>query len=530
MLRRAWKPVAATVVIGAPAYFYYRSYHSGPQTFEFPIRVRGASGKSEMVNRTFSLVPLKELEARIRQHAVSEAQDRPDGISWRHTTAALASNDPIEDANAHQIIERDASDPSAPGDYLFFAVMDGHGGYETSQLLSRILIKGVALELSALLADPKSAPQNGMLQRIKSLLWSTSSVTATPDADPARVSLAIQDAFTKLDKELIEAPLRILANNLEKAAWKSKTIPDLSQHPLALTAMLPAISGSCALMAVFDTAHRDLYVACTGDSRAVAGVWEPSTDGKGHWRIEVLSEDQTGRNPSELARVRSEHPREEEDYVIREGRILGGLEPSRAFGDARYKWPRPVQEALNEAFMVGNNRPMRAPPSLFKTPPYVIARPVVTHRKMSLAANGSKPAQNARRFLVLATDGLWDQLSNDEVVSLVGGHLAGLKGTIPKSELPTLVPTSSGSQGVEGKNKKAKAQEGSWAFNDDNLSAHLIRNAFGGGDVLALRKLLSIPAPHSRRYRDDVTVTVVCWEDGKEEQAKIVTEKLKSKL
>jgi len=55
-------------------------------------------------------------------------------------------------------------------------------------------------------------------------------------------------------------------------------------------------------MAVFDTAHRDLYVACTGDSRAVAGVWETSPDGKGQWRIEVLSEDQTGRNPSELAR------------------------------------------------------------------------------------------------------------------------------------------------------------------------------------------------------------------------------------
>jgi pyruvate dehydrogenase phosphatase len=55
-------------------------------------------------------------------------------------------------------------------------------------------------------------------------------------------------------------------------------------------------------MAVFDTAHRDLYVACTGDSRAVAGVWESSPNGKGQWRIEVLSEDQTGRNASELAR------------------------------------------------------------------------------------------------------------------------------------------------------------------------------------------------------------------------------------
>jgi pyruvate dehydrogenase phosphatase len=122
--------------------------------------------------------------------------------------------------------------------------------------------------------------------------------------------------------------------------------------------------------------------------------------------------------------------------------------------------------------------------------------------------------------------------SNEDVVSLVGGHLAGLKGTIPKSDLPSLVPTSAGSLGVEGKDKRKKATAGSWAFVDDNVSAHLIRNAFRGGDEMALRRLLSIPAPHSRRYRDDVTVTVVWWEDGKEEGAQMTsfTDKAKSKL
>ena len=55
-------------------------------------------------------------------------------------------------------------------------------------------------------------------------------------------------------------------------------------------------------MAIFDTAHRDLYIACTGDSRAIAGVWEEAADGGGRWRVEVLSEDQTGRNPNELRR------------------------------------------------------------------------------------------------------------------------------------------------------------------------------------------------------------------------------------
>lgn len=30
--------------------------------------------------------------------------------------------------------------------------------------------------------------------------------------------------------------------------------------------------------------------------------------------------------------------------VVQRGRILGGLEPSRAFGDARYKWPLHIQQ------------------------------------------------------------------------------------------------------------------------------------------------------------------------------------------
>ena len=73
------------------------------------------------------------------------------------------------------------------------------------------------------------------------------------------------------------------------------------QHVLIIFFFTP---GSCALMAILDTAHRDLYVACTGDSRAVAGIWDESENGQGSWRVEVLSEDQTGRNPNELKRFR----------------------------------------------------------------------------------------------------------------------------------------------------------------------------------------------------------------------------------
>ena len=172
---------------------------------------------------------------------------------------------------------------------------------------------------------------------------------------------------------------------------------------------------------------------------------------------------------------------------------------------------------MNKAFYAESGRSIREPPRLLKTPPYVTAMPVVTHRKMELPTEGPEPSpRSALRFMVLATDGLWDELSSEEVVALVGGHLAGLKGNVSKPSLLGLVPTVPGSRGVNGKEQHPQAQQGTWAFVEgDDVATHLIRNAFGGGDEQLLRKRLSIPAPYSRRFRDDVTVTVIWWEDKK---------------
>ena len=242
MFRRAWKPLAASVAVGGSGYYFYRT--AAGQTFEIPIKQRGPDGKTEMSTKTLSLISLKEADARIQERAVAEATARPDGFRWRYSTAALASNDPIEDAHANQIVERDPSDPSAPGDYLFFAVMDGHGGFSTSQLLSRILTKAVALELAQLVAGSQPPPPaKGFLARLASYVRSSPPVQAPKDANPTLVSQAIQDAFVKLDAELLQAPLRILANNIDKEGWANKTVPDLSKHPLALSSMLPAVSG-----------------------------------------------------------------------------------------------------------------------------------------------------------------------------------------------------------------------------------------------------------------------------------------------
>lgn len=249
MLRRAWKPLAATtVLIGTPSYLYYT--FTKQQTFDLAVKVRGADGIPIMANRTFSLLSQNAVKDRLIENASSDSFSRPGSTVWRYATASVAANDPLEDAHADAIIARDPSDPSAPGDWLFFTVMDGHGGPHTSRLLSKTLINAVVLELSSLIHS-SDVPKSGLLEKLK-LVFRTSSPKSREDPqNPERISLAIRSAFTKLDQELINAPLSVLAANLDAESIKKNILPDLSKHPLALQTMLPAVSGTAQSLSVF---------------------------------------------------------------------------------------------------------------------------------------------------------------------------------------------------------------------------------------------------------------------------------------
>ena len=125
-----------------------------------------------------------------------------------------------------------------------------------------------------------------------------------------------------------------------------------------------------------------------------------------------------------------------------------------------------------------------------KTPPYVTARPEVTHHKLT----------ENDKFLVIATDGLWDELSNEEVVELVGKLLDGKRDIVDKKK------NDFSEDKLEYKNFR---QEKVFTFIDENASTHLIRNALGGAKQDLLCALLSLPSPTSRKFRDDITITVV---------------------
>uniref|UniRef100_A0A1B0DEZ6 Integrase catalytic domain-containing protein n=1 Tax=Phlebotomus papatasi TaxID=29031 RepID=A0A1B0DEZ6_PHLPP len=116
----------------------------------------------------------------------------------------------------------------------------------------------------------------------------------------------------------------------------------------------------------------------------------------------------------------AEHPHSERDTVIRVDRLLGQLAPLRALGDFRYKWPRDTLQSV-----AGPHYGEAAVPPHYHTPPYLTAQPEIKYHRL----------EPRDKFLVLATDGLWDVLTPLQVVRLVGEHMNG-KTFLQPLELP----------------------------------------------------------------------------------------------
>lgn len=277
-----------------------------------------------------------------------------------------------------------------------------------------------------------------------------------------------------------------------------------------------ANSGACAVVVHHDPQTSHLYTAIVGDSRVVAGLYDDQTD---TWTAQPLTVDQTLHEPAEVERLLSRHPLSEALDITRRYRILGGLQPARAFGDVKYKYHPALFQMLNDHL---DPQTRRRVPALSLTPPYLDADPQISRYKVD----------GRHRFVIVATDGLWDELTNDEVgflaeveecinadnlqaVALVAHSLRNKHATdttqikkpvnlTDRDLMSIMAPNSSQSSLPETMQTHAQDEQ-KYTFKDANLATHLIRNALGGSRERHLASLLTIPAPHSRRFRDDMT-------------------------
>ncbi|WVQ64495.1 uncharacterized protein L199_002662 [Kwoniella botswanensis] len=308
-------------------------------------------------------------------------------------------------------------------DVMMFSVFDGHGGPYISDLLSRTLHGCLAWNIAKLLNrghnDGRAWENEAIGGRYESGLKLSDEWTPASSSEDGPQSFAqmMAASFLTVDANLIQSTWSTLFSPV------ADNLPGLPPHsPTQLGLANLFDNGSCAITAIVDIESDKLYVANVGDTRAIAGWWNSE---KGEWRCDILTEDATCENEQEAERIRNEHPEDERHTAIHNqgygdtNRVLGGLQPSRAFGDDAYKIGyddfQDIQRALFQREPHRRWRWFEECPS--KTPPYVTAKPEIAIRDIH------PRSREELKFVVLATDGLWDRITSEEASYLVTSHL-----------------------------------------------------------------------------------------------------------
>ncbi|XP_015880342.3 protein phosphatase 2C 29 [Ziziphus jujuba] len=254
-----------------------------------------------------------------------------------------------------------------------------------------------------------------------------------------------------------------------------------------------ALMGSCLLVVLMR--DEDVYVMNVGDSRAIVAHYEPeevgssvesrgrrdngsgggvegiieeaSAEGERAIKVENEASEQTMRLTAlqlstdhstsieeEIIRIKNEHP--DDNHCIVNDRVKGRLKVTRAFGAGFLKQPK-WNDALLEMFRN----------EYIGTAPYISCLPSLRHHKL----------YPRDQFLVLSSDGLYQYLTNEEVVSQVENFLEKSPDGDPAQHL---------------------------------IEELLFRAAKKAG--MDFHELLDIPQGDRRKYHDDVTVMVISLE------------------
>ncbi|XP_044762762.1 pyruvate dehydrogenase [acetyl-transferring]-phosphatase 1, mitochondrial [Coccinella septempunctata] len=412
--------------------------------------------------------------------------DFSEGSVKSYDSNQLASNNPIEDTRS------EASCLITSG--LLVGVFDGHGGGACAQVVAKRLYQYITACL---------LPQDQLLKYISSL-------DIVPN--PMKLLKSYNNKVQLVDdvRDIYKKSFKRFLDNLVKGDYREgfdmdtalvkafmSLDDDLSREGLPdenskfnRKTLSVAMSGCVACVAHIDGPH--LHVANVGDCSAVLGSLSETNT----WMAKKLTNEHTIENHEEVQRILAEHPPGEKSTVIRLGRLLGQLAPLRAMGDFRFKWSKQIMSQ----YVAKHFGPNVIAQNYF-TPPYLTAKPDIVHHRLT-------PRD---KFLIIATDGLWDMVTPIQTVRLVGEHMKG-KVTLSPLKLPHK-DMKLGEineillQRKEGMKTKPR---------DSNAATHLIRNALGGTDYgidhNKLSQLLSLPDDVVRVFRDDITITVVYFD------------------
>lgn len=207
----------ALALLAASAYTYYSSTDTdNPLSSILGIGISGGGDKtftytvgrgSRRQSQTFDLLSPYEAEAKLRANEDSNKLDRRGNPIVKWDRNWLGSNEPCEDRSAVDVVPRgrssrdisstakvhlDSSTPQEGGkDLALFSIMDGHGGWATSEMLSTVLHPALVTGLASLQAGyAPGQPQGGwkgMMRKLSPAYWVGAPWT------PGNVSQAISE-------------------------------------------------------------------------------------------------------------------------------------------------------------------------------------------------------------------------------------------------------------------------------------------------------------------------------------------------
>ena len=238
------------------------------------------------------------------------------------------------------------------------SVFDGHGGFNVSDFASKSLVQMLLNELT-------KGNEKKPLSEIE-------------------INKIIDDTFDKVENNYLDTVR--------------------SSYHLGFGDV--ASVGSCALVAMKNNSSNKLIVMNLGDCRAVLG--SASSSGVKEFITTRLTRDHNAREPLEVLRLLKEHPGETVDMLVRCKNehacyVKGRLQLTRSFGDAYLKYHEFNRKSSDHRAM---GRRIEEP----FTPPYVTHKPDIFHINVN---------EKSDRFVILASDGLWDFISDDEAVQIV---------------------------------------------------------------------------------------------------------------
>ncbi|KAL6634939.1 hypothetical protein ACP70R_027610 [Stipagrostis hirtigluma subsp. patula] len=408
---------------------------------------------------------------------------REDGVQWAHGRAG-------ED-RVHVVVSEDQR-------WLFVGIYDGFNGPEAPDFLVANLYRFLLRELRGIFYEEAEGGSKRLWQfladgddgddeldfsgsgrfalslaRLKERRHSMWAQAAAVDGDESSREWGARRLTAAPAVRDHRAVLDALTRALEttEAAYLDMTNQSMESHPEL------AVTGACLLVALLR--DDDVYVMNLGDSRAIVAQRRdgcedcvlgamrmedigvgletearlPGYTGTGLEALQ-LSTDHSTSIEEEVQRIKREHP--DDDQCIVNDRVKGRLKVTRAFG-AGYLKQAKLNDGLLEMFRndyIGDV-------------PYISCIPSLCHHKLS----------TRDQFLVLSSDGLYQYLSNEEVVLHVENFMERFPDGDPAQSL---------------------------------IEELLSRAAKKAG--MDFYELLEIPQGDRRKYHDDVTVMVISLE------------------